>query len=162
MITERQRTILNYLIKEYIDSAEPISSSLLKEKYCLDISPATIRNELQNLTENGYITQPHTSAGRIPTNKGYRYFVQIVISSKGPLPGFVKKEIEEARQKIDKELELVQELMNYLSEISSVLDFDKEEGKDLFDVLKIIGQSRTTYNKNVDLMKGLLKELKKF
>ena len=80
MITQRQEKILNSLVKEYIDRAEPISSELLKKKCNLDVSPATIRNELQELTERGYITQPHTSAGRIPTEKGYRYFIEITES----------------------------------------------------------------------------------
>ena len=76
MITDRQRKILDYLIKEYIEIAEPVSSDLLKKKCGLSISGATIRNELQELMEQGYIAQPHTSAGRVPTNKGYKFFIE--------------------------------------------------------------------------------------
>src|SRR5258706_2676583 len=116
-LSARQRIILNSLIKEYIDLAEPISSELLKQKCSLDVSGATIRNELQELTEQGYITQPHTSAGRIPTNKAYKYFVEIIFE-KNEAPN-LKKEIEIAREKIEKELKLAQELTKSLTEIST-------------------------------------------
>lgn len=74
-ITERQAEILNTIIKEYIDLAQPISSQLLEKKYNFRICPATIRNEMQKLTDKDFLYQPHTSAGRIPTDKGYRFFV---------------------------------------------------------------------------------------
>jgi len=62
-------------VEEYIDNGEPISSKFLVGKYNFGLSPATIRFELQKLTEDGYLYQPHTSAGRIPTDKGYRFFI---------------------------------------------------------------------------------------
>ena len=77
MITERQEKLLDFLIKEYISTAEPVSSKALKKSACLDVCGATIRNDLQVLTKEGYIEQPHTSAGRIPTRKAYRYFVSL-------------------------------------------------------------------------------------
>lgn len=74
-MTDRQEIILGALVQEYIDSALPISSSLLVEKYDFDLSPATLRAEMMALEEEGYLYQPHTSAGRIPTDRGFRYFV---------------------------------------------------------------------------------------
>jgi len=74
-ITERQEKILNTIVKEYIDSAWPVSSQLLEKKYDFEISPATIRIEMQKLAETGLLCQPHTSAGRVPTDKGYRFYV---------------------------------------------------------------------------------------
>ena len=74
-LSERQRFILTLLIREYIETAQPVGSKLLVERYKLDISPATVRNEMVALTEAGYLRQPHTSAGRVPTEEGYRYFV---------------------------------------------------------------------------------------
>lgn len=75
-ITDRQATILALIIREYIESARPVGSSLLTQKFDLGLSPATVRNEMAALTEKGYLRQPHTSAGRVPTEEGYRYFVQ--------------------------------------------------------------------------------------
>ena len=75
MITERQESILEKVIQEYVGSAYPVSSQFLVKKYNFGICPATIRNEMQKLTESGFLHQPHTSAGRVPTDKGYRFFV---------------------------------------------------------------------------------------
>jgi heat-inducible transcriptional repressor len=75
-LTGRQKTLLGLIIREYVDSTDPISSKGLMEKYALPFSSATIRNEMAVLAERGFIRQPHTSAGRVPTEEGYRYFVQ--------------------------------------------------------------------------------------
>lgn len=161
-LTERQEKILNSLIKEYIDIAEPIGSELLKKKLGLSVSPATIRNEFQELTEQGYITQPHTSAGRVPTEKAYRYFVDIIITEK-ETPNFISREIEATKQKIERELKLAQELTKSLTEISTTLSYTRMQNKDnIFEILKIIGPTQSTYDKNIDLMRALLKELENF
>jgi heat-inducible transcriptional repressor len=72
MISERKQFILKTIVGEYIASAQPVSSGILVNKYNLDISPATVRNEMMELEEEGYIYQPHTSAGRVPTELAYR------------------------------------------------------------------------------------------
>lgn len=74
-LTERQAEILNSVIQEYISSAWPVSSQLLEKKYDFGICPATIRFEMQRLTDRGFLSQPHTSAGRIPTDKAYNFFI---------------------------------------------------------------------------------------
>ena len=74
-LTERQKTLLLLLIRDYIESAQPVGSKRLAEHYHINLSPATIRNEMGALTEMGYLRQPHTSAGRVPTEEGYRFFV---------------------------------------------------------------------------------------
>lgn len=74
-LSERQRFILTLVVHEYIKSAGPVGSQHLVEHYRLDMSSATVRNELAALTEMGYLRQPHTSAGRVPSEEGYRYFV---------------------------------------------------------------------------------------
>ena len=75
-LTLRQREILKGLVQEYIASSRPIGSETIQRVADLDVSSATIRNELALLEEQGFITQPHTSAGRVPTVSGYRYFVE--------------------------------------------------------------------------------------
>jgi heat-inducible transcriptional repressor len=74
-ISERQGEILNNLVQDYIQSAHPISSEFLEKKHSFGLSPATLRIEMQKLTDGGFLSQPHTSAGRVPTDKGYRFFV---------------------------------------------------------------------------------------
>ena len=75
-LTERRQVILGLVVREYIASAVPVSSRAVVEQYGLNISSATVRNEMAYLERHGYLTHPHTSAGRMPTEKGYRYFVQ--------------------------------------------------------------------------------------
>jgi len=75
----RKKQILQAVIRDYVDTAEPVGSRTIAKKYDLGVSPATIRNEMSDLEELGYIKQPHTSAGRIPSNKGYRYYVDCLM-----------------------------------------------------------------------------------
>ena len=79
MLRQRQQTILGATIREYIRTARPVSSEELRRHFRLGLSPATIRNEMQELDEEGFLEQPHTSAGRIPTDNGYRFFVDHLI-----------------------------------------------------------------------------------
>ena len=73
---DRQNLILALVIRDYIENAQPVGSYHLVKYYGLDFSPATVRNEMVALTEAGYLRQPHTSAGRVPSEEGYRYFVR--------------------------------------------------------------------------------------
>ena len=75
-ISDRQETILALIVREYNETAEPVGSKSLVEHYNLNVSSATIRNEMSALTDRGLLGQPYTSAGRVPTMEGYRYFVR--------------------------------------------------------------------------------------
>ena len=79
MLDDRKKKILQAVIDEYINSAEPVSSNTLVEKYGLDYSSATVRNELAELEKNGYLDKTHTSSGRVPSEKGYRFYVDELI-----------------------------------------------------------------------------------
>lgn len=163
MLTERQEKILFCLVEKYIDTAEPISSSLLNQKYHLGVSPATIRNELQGLEEKGYITQPHTSAGRVPTNKAYEHFINAFFGGSQPFPVFIMQAIEEARQKVEKELQLARELEESFAELSLTLSFTRLENKGrILEILEVLVPAKTGYEKNMALMKKLLEELENF
>ena len=82
MISERKKFLLDIIIREYLKTAMPVSSGILVEKYKLDISTATVRNEMMELEEEGYIHQPHTSAGRVPTEAAYELFLSDFKDSK--------------------------------------------------------------------------------
>jgi heat-inducible transcriptional repressor len=81
-LTSRQTQILKALIDEYIETAEPVGSSQLEKKYNLGVSPATIRNEMNLLTKSGFLKQPHTSAGRIPTSGAMKFYVDQLMEEK--------------------------------------------------------------------------------
>lgn len=74
-LNERKQRILNAIVRDYQHTAEPVGSRTISRSYLPDLSPATIRNEMADLEEEGFIIQPHTSAGRIPTDRGYRFYV---------------------------------------------------------------------------------------
>jgi len=78
-LSERQRAILTVIVDEYIRSGVPVGSKSVVDKWLLAISSATVRNEMGELEEAGYIYQPHTSAGRVPSARGYRYFVESIL-----------------------------------------------------------------------------------
>lgn len=81
VLSDRRQRVLAALIEEYVARAMPVGSRTLTERYELGVSPATIRNELSMLEDEGYISQPHTSAGRIPTDFGYRTFVDNLVET---------------------------------------------------------------------------------
>ena len=75
MVEDRKLAVLRAIVEDYVSTQEPVGSKALVERHQLGVSPATVRNDMAALEEEGFITQPHTSAGRIPTDKGYRLFV---------------------------------------------------------------------------------------
>ena len=82
-ITQRQTEILKAIIKEFSESGEPVGSEILEKKYKLGISPATIRNEMVSLAKNGYIKKAHFSSGRVPSAKGFRFYINKLMKSIG-------------------------------------------------------------------------------
>src|SRR5258706_11846073 len=79
---DRSKRVLAALVREYIASGEPVASSLLVTAAGLGVSSATVRSILARLEEEGFVQQPHTSAGRIPTDRGYRFYVDLLLDSK--------------------------------------------------------------------------------
>ncbi|MDR1015678.1 MAG: hypothetical protein LBL86_11995 [Coriobacteriales bacterium] len=79
VLTRRRQKVLMALVDEYVESASPVGSGRIAQQYLTEVSPATIRNELMGLETEGYVRSPHTSAGRIPTNTGYRVFVNALL-----------------------------------------------------------------------------------
>ncbi|MCL1840493.1 MAG: heat-inducible transcriptional repressor HrcA [Propionibacteriaceae bacterium] len=92
MLDERKLDVLRAIVTDYVSTQEPVGSKALVERHHLDVSPATIRNDMAALEDEGLLTQPHTSAGRIPTDKGYRLFVDRLATVK-PLSGAERRAI---------------------------------------------------------------------
>ena len=121
-LSNRERTILNSLVVNFVNNASPIGSKLLAKEYNNRLSPATIRNVLISLEKKGLLTQPHTSSGRIPTDLGYRYYVNGLMK--------IAKLTQSEKQKIDKDLRqvsnknveaILDKACNSLSDISNQL-----------------------------------------
>ncbi len=79
MLSERRAAILRLIVSDYVESAQPVGSENIVRRHQLEVSSATIRNEMARLEEEGFILQPHTSAGRVPSDRGYRYFVEYLM-----------------------------------------------------------------------------------
>lgn len=117
MLTERQEKLLNFLIKEYITTSEPVGSLSLKKVADLGVSAATIRNDCQELTRLGFIEQPHTSAGRVPTKKAYKYFADKVSSEREEMfEDFIVRQIKFAHQEMEREMKFMEDLMQTLEQ----------------------------------------------
>ena len=93
MLDDRKLAVLRAIVEDFVSTNEPVGSKSLVDRHNLDVSPATIRNDMAVLEEQGYIVQPHTSAGRIPTDHGYRLFVDRLSGVK-PLSGAERRAIE--------------------------------------------------------------------
>ncbi len=120
MLTDRQKQILRIIVEEYIKSAEPIGSRRISRLEEIDLSSATIRNVMLDLEELGFLDKPHTSAGRVPSQKGYRYFVDNLLELKLGNADFDLQVLEKllAEQSIKFE-ETIQTAANIISQISN-------------------------------------------
>ena len=121
-LDERKRKILKAIIQTYLDTGEPVGSRTISKYTDLNLSSATIRNEMSDLEELGYILQPHTSAGRIPSDKGYRLYVDELMKEKDREVSEIKDLMIEKTDKMEKVLKQVVKILasntNYATMIS--------------------------------------------
>lgn len=118
MLDKRKKEILQAIIDEYINTAEPVSSATLVNKYGLDYSSATVRNELAELEDNGYLDKPHTSSGRVPSEKGYRFYVDELINDEDISVEEIKYIQNKLSTKVNEIEELTKIATTTLSEIT--------------------------------------------
>lgn len=117
MLDDRRIAVLEALVEEYIATGEPVSSAAVLERSGLNVSSATIRNDLSRLESYGFVTQPHTSAGRVPTQTGYRYYVDT--SSPAKLRSATRLRIDSFFAEVDRQLSrLLKETTGLLSDLS--------------------------------------------
>ena len=131
-LTDRQIQILKAVVEDYIETAEPVGSQTLDKKYNLGISPATIRNEMVKLTDNGFLKQPHTSAGRVPTPMALKFYIQNLMRQKEMSVSDevkVKEKIWDYRARSDK---LLREATKALAEKTHTLALSTTNEGDLY------------------------------
>ncbi len=118
MLDDRKANILKAVVEEYIETAQPVGSGHVSRKPSVNVSPATVRNELVALEHEGYLVQPHTSAGRIPTDKGYRFFVDS-LSDPGQLAGADAQQVRTFFARAHGELEqMLRDTSQLLAEVT--------------------------------------------
>jgi heat-inducible transcriptional repressor len=116
--TERDRKVLQAIIRDYIQTAQPVGSRIISKKYKMGLSPATIRNVMADLEEMGFLLQPHTSAGRVPTDRAYRFYVDTILNLRRLTPE-ERAQIETSL--IPEEVQDVDEIMKRASHLLSLL-----------------------------------------
>lgn len=116
-LNERSQNILEAIVEDYIQTAEPVGSRAITKRHAFDLSPATVRNVMADLEEMGFLVSPHTSSGRIPTEKGYRYYVESLLQVRD-LPEEFRSGLEESALFKGRSMEdVMQEVGNLLSGI---------------------------------------------
>ncbi len=121
---DRKRLILQAIIEDYINTAEPVGSRTISKKYLTNTSPATIRNEMADLEEMGFIEQPHTSAGRVPSDKGYRLYVDKIMEQKkldNIQAELIKKEFIDTLGEIDRLVKHASKLLSNMTQYTSII-----------------------------------------
>ncbi len=130
-LDERKTKILNAIIQTYLYTGEPVGSRTISKFSDLNLSSATIRNEMSDLEEMGYIVQPHTSAGRIPTDKGYRFYVDHLLQEKIAEVDEIKETMLEKADKVDKMLKQVANLLAENTNYATMVSTPQYRGKKL-------------------------------
>lgn len=130
-LDDRKVKILNAIIRTYLETGEPVGSRTISKYLDLKLSPATIRNEMSDLEELGYILQPHTSAGRIPSDKGYRFYVDSLMEEKVQEVEDLKSELEQKADKIEVMLGYMAKLLAVNTNYASVVSAPKYQRKKL-------------------------------
>ena len=118
MLNDRKKQVLQAVIEEYINTAEPVSSGTIVEKYGLDFSSATIRNDMSELEHEGYLEKPHTSAGRIPSVKGYRFYVDELLNDENITLEEIQYIKENLQTKVNEIEDLTRITTNTISEMT--------------------------------------------
>lgn len=132
VITNRQKLILEKLIDEYIKTACPVSSQSLEKKYDFGIGPAMIRIELERLADDGFLLQPFVSAGRVPTDASYRFYVDKILAGKVPEYRGIEKIEQTIEDEKEDTLKLAAELADLLARSSSSIAILHLSEEDLF------------------------------
>ncbi len=120
-LTERQRQILVRVVEEYVATGQPVGSKHLVERAGMRVSSATVRNELAELERVGLLTHPHTSAGRVPTDRGYRYYVDRLLERKQPRPATFPLDLTEARSEVESALQATTEMLSQVTRLIALV-----------------------------------------
>src|SRR5690242_2460109 len=104
-LTERQQEIMLRVVEEYVATGQPVGSKSLVERSGMNVSSSTVRNELAELEHGGLLTHPHTSAGRVPTDDGYRFYARTLLERLEPQPATFDLHLSEARREVESALQ---------------------------------------------------------
>ncbi|OGU71573.1 MAG: heat-inducible transcription repressor HrcA [Ignavibacteria bacterium RBG_16_34_14] len=159
-LNEREKTILRHVIQQFILTASPVGSRNITKKYEVGLSPASVRNIMSDLEEAGYIDHPHTSAGRIPTDKGYRLYVDSLMDIqqlKNSEKAFIKEKLEEGFE-TDEILRISSTLLTKITKQLACVTYPKLE-TGILEKIQIVSLSSTRILIVISIKSGLVKTI---
>jgi heat-inducible transcriptional repressor len=160
-LSEREKSILRYVIHQFILTASPVGSRNIAKKYNPGVSPATIRNIMSDLEETGFLNHPHTSAGRVPTDKGYRFYVDLLMEP--PVLNTIQKKMVESEMKTivsetDDLLKITSYLLSNITNQLALVSYPKFE-KALLEKIQLVSLSSSRILVVVTIKSGLVKTI---
>jgi heat-inducible transcriptional repressor len=159
-LNEREKTILRHVIHQFILTASPVGSRNITKKYEIGLSPASVRNIMSDLEEAGYIDHPHTSAGRIPTDKGYRFYVDSLMDIqqlKNSEKAFIRERLEEGLE-TDDVLRISSTLLTKITKQLACISYPRLE-TGVLEKIQIVSLSSTRVLVVISIKSGLVKTI---
>ncbi len=160
-LSEREKAILRYVIHQFILTASPVGSRFISKRYNVGLSPATIRNIMADLEESGFLTHPHTSAGRVPTDKGYRFYVDSLMEP----PMLSKREKELIDSKLenisgdtDETLKVTSGILSEITDLLACVTYPKFENS-VLQKIQIVRISSTRILVVLTIKSGLIRTI---
>jgi heat-inducible transcriptional repressor len=160
-LNEREKSILRYVIQQFILTALPVGSRNITKKYDIGISPATVRNIMSDLEESGFIDHPHTSAGRIPTDKGYRFYVDSLMDIprlQNSDKGFINKSFDKNPVDTDELLRLASNLLSSITHQIACVSYPRLD-TGILEKIQIVSLSSSRILVVITITAGLVKTI---
>lgn len=160
-LNEREKNILRFIIQQFILTANPVGSRNITKRYDIGFSPATVRNIMSDLEDSGFINHPHTSAGRIPTDKGYRFYVDSLMDVqklRNSEIGLINKSLETSISETDDLLKIASNLLSSITHQIACVTYPKLESG-IFEKIQIIQLTNTRILVVITIKSGLVKTM---
>lgn len=160
-LNEREKTILRSIVQQFILTASPVGSRNITRKFDVGVSPATVRNIMSDLEESGFINHPHTSAGRIPTDKGYRYYVDTLMEIqklKNSDKGIIEKSLDQNILETDEILKIASKLLSTITKQIACVTYPTLDNG-ILEKIQLISLSSTRLLVVVSIKSGLVKTM---
>ena len=161
-LTPRQREIFARVVEEHVATGQPVGSKHLVERAGLSISPSTVRNELAELEARGLLSHPHTSAGRVPTEQGYRLYADEVLARQDPRPGRFPLDLSALRREVDSALEATTEMLSQVTRLLALVSAPPLETSTVRHVEVLLLQAQTVMVVVITSTGGVTKRIFRF
>ena len=161
-LTPRQRDILARVVEEHVATGQPVGSKHLVEQAALSVSPSTVRNELAELESRGLLSHPHTSAGRVPTEEGYRFYASELLARQEGRPGRSPLDLSALRREVDSALEATSEMLSQVTRLLALVSAPPLETSTVRHVEVLLLQPQTVMVVVITSTGGVTKRIFRF